>query len=134
MLKSLSDDGVTIFLSSHLVDEVSRVASRIGILHRGVLIREVNSKTLANELQKTLVVRIDDVKKCSELMASLGYHFSVAANASELISADGVAIANRHQIARHIVHGGIKLYELFIREEDLEKYFLRQIGRMTNHE
>ena len=40
LLKKLSDTGVTIFLSSHLLDEVSRLCSRIGILHQGRLIAE----------------------------------------------------------------------------------------------
>ncbi len=40
LLKKLSSAGVTIFLSSHLLDEVSRLCSRIGILHRGRLIVE----------------------------------------------------------------------------------------------
>jgi len=40
LLKKLSAAGVTIFLSSHLLDEVSRLCSRIGILHQGHLIAE----------------------------------------------------------------------------------------------
>ncbi len=40
LLKKLSSAGVTIFLSSHLLDEVSRLCSRIGILHQGRLIAE----------------------------------------------------------------------------------------------
>jgi ABC-2 type transport system ATP-binding protein len=40
LLKKLSSAGVTIFLSSHLLDEVSRLCSRIGILHRGRLVAE----------------------------------------------------------------------------------------------
>ena len=40
LLKRLSGTGVTIFLSSHLLDEVSRLCSRIGILHQGRLIAE----------------------------------------------------------------------------------------------
>jgi ABC-type multidrug transport system ATPase subunit len=40
LLKKLSAAGVTIFLSSHLLDEISRLCSRIGILHQGRLIAE----------------------------------------------------------------------------------------------
>ena len=50
LLKKLSAAGVTIFLSSHLLDEVSRLCSRIGILHRGQLIAE---GTLDELKQKT---------------------------------------------------------------------------------
>lgn len=40
LLKRLSSTGVTTFLSSHLLDEVSRLCSRIGILHQGRLVAE----------------------------------------------------------------------------------------------
>ena len=50
MLTDLArDDGVTVLLSSHLLGEVARVATRIGILHEGRLIEELDSSTLRGE-------------------------------------------------------------------------------------
>jgi ABC-2 type transport system ATP-binding protein len=57
LLKRLNADGVTIFLSSHLLDEVSRLCSRIGILNNGRLLvegteNEIREKT--NQKDKNL--------------------------------------------------------------------------------
>jgi ABC-2 type transport system ATP-binding protein len=57
LLKKLNSEGVTIFLSSHLLDEVSRLCSRIGILNNGRLLvegteNEIREKT--NQKDKNL--------------------------------------------------------------------------------
>jgi ABC-2 type transport system ATP-binding protein len=57
LLRKLNADGVTIFLSSHLLDEVSRLCSRIGILNNGQLLvegteNEIREKT--NQKDKNL--------------------------------------------------------------------------------
>lgn len=134
MLKDFSRQGVTIFLSSHLLDEVSRVASRIGIVHEGKLIREVRSEDLDKELLKTLVIRTHDVEKCAFLMSSLGYDFSLSTLPMELRSAQRLAVEDRDQIAKQIIEAGLGLDEMFIDRENLENYFLRQIGREVFHD
>jgi ABC-2 type transport system ATP-binding protein len=58
LLKKLSAAGVTIFLSSHLLDEVSRLCSRIGILHQGRLIAE---GTIEELKQKTNLKDLTEV-------------------------------------------------------------------------
>lgn len=134
MLKSLSHQGVTIFISSHLLDEVSRVASRIGIVHQGKLLREVNSAKLETELNKTLVIRTSDIEKCKTLMSSLGYEFSEGTHSNELRCIDNLAVDGCEQIAKQIVEADLGLREIFIEKENLETYFLRQIGRSMNHD
>lgn len=57
LLKKLNSEGVTIFLSSHLLDEVSHLCTRIGILHNGKLITEGTVEEIgikANLKDKTL--------------------------------------------------------------------------------
>ncbi len=48
--------GVTILLSSHKLDEIARIATRIGIIHRGRLIKELAARELEDRLQKWLAV------------------------------------------------------------------------------
>jgi ABC-2 type transport system ATP-binding protein len=55
MLRDLAKNhGVTIFISSHILGEISRLATRIGIIHRGVLIRELQTQQLEQLCQKRL--------------------------------------------------------------------------------
>ena len=49
LLKKLNTEGVTIFLSSHLLDEVSKMCSRVGILHNGRLLTEGTVEKIGNK-------------------------------------------------------------------------------------
>lgn len=57
LLRDLADRGVTIFLSSHLLGEVSKLTTRIGIVHEGRLIKEADSSSLAGMLRRRLLVQ-----------------------------------------------------------------------------
>src|SRR5690606_10949149 len=57
LLQDLAQNlGVTILVSSHKLDEIARVATNIGIIHNGRLIKEIDSLQLENELRRTLIV------------------------------------------------------------------------------
>ena len=57
------DDGVTVLLSSHLLGEVARVATRIGILHEGRLVEELDSTTLEASTRTRLEVASRDARQ-----------------------------------------------------------------------
>ena len=52
MLLNMANDGTTIFMSSHILSEVNRLATRIGIIHKGVLIEEINATDLEKQSQQ----------------------------------------------------------------------------------
>src|SRR5690625_7009025 len=61
LLKDLAfNHGVTILMSSHLLDEVAKIATTIGIIHKGCLIEEIPAKTLKEQLREQLVIKIPD--------------------------------------------------------------------------
>ena len=52
--------GVTIFISSHILGEISRIATRIGIIHEGKLIQEMDAKKLHQFRNRTLLIDLKD--------------------------------------------------------------------------
>jgi len=54
------DKGTTIFVSSHLLDEVARTCTRIGILHQGRLVKELDRPGIDKMVQRRLVVETPD--------------------------------------------------------------------------
>ncbi len=54
--------GVTIFISSHILGEISRLATRIGIIHQGRMVQEINTDQLEHLLRKRLVIDARDQK------------------------------------------------------------------------
>jgi ABC-2 type transport system ATP-binding protein len=131
MLKELSRQGVTIFISSHLLDEVSRIATRIGIVHSGKLLREIPAAHLNSELNKTLMIISKDVERCVQTLASLGHAVSVDGDMA-IRAPERKAVDNREQILKKLIEAEVNVSEFYVDTENLESYFLRQISTDEN--
>src|SRR5512146_579859 len=63
MLLALTrEQGLTVFMSSHILAEVSRLARRIGIIHEGRLLQELNVDELERNRRRRLLLRARDVE------------------------------------------------------------------------
>ena len=126
-LRELAEEqGVTIFLSSHLLGEVARVAQRIGIIHQGRLIEEMDVDELQRNRRRRLVVRTRDAQGAMHSLAGAGYHVRQGDDLLEITDAD--AIERPDEVAVKLVQGGHPPTMLAVEQEDLEQYFLRLVG------
>ncbi|MEW9699575.1 ABC transporter ATP-binding protein [Paenibacillus sp. SI8] len=119
--------GVTIFLSSHLLGEVTKLATRIGIIHQGKLVQESDVSQLQHVLQKRLVVNTRDSETARLKLMEAGYPVRLSEEGA-LVITSGEAIASPDTIARLLVNNDLPPILLKVEEEDLETYFLRTIG------
>ena len=121
---------VTIFISSHILGEISKFATRIGIIHEGRLIQELNAEQLARLLHKKLVVNAHDKEAVKSKLINDGYSVNLSKDGILQIT-DEEAIKHPEKIADILVHAGLPPTLLKVEEEDLESYFLRIIeGRV----
>ncbi|MFN8257854.1 MAG: ABC transporter ATP-binding protein [Bacteroidales bacterium] len=127
-LKDLvKNHNTTIFLSSHILSEIAKVATRIGIVHHGKLIREINTNELEHQIIKKLFVHTNDNYKALQLLNDKGFNFVV--NESGLIESENpTAFSEPETISTFLVNSGFPPKMLHVIEEDLENYFLRTIG------
>jgi ABC-2 type transport system ATP-binding protein len=130
LLKSLAEnEGVTILISSHNLDEVSRIATNIAIIHNGRLIRKMDTIHLEKQLRKTLLVDGRNREEMKKILAQNGYDFStvstIDSNHLELTGEEAVQHPDR--IATLLVQAGCPPTLLKVNKEDLETYFLRII-------
>ena len=126
LLKKLASKGSTIFLSSHILGEISKIANRIGIIHEGSLVKEVTTNELAGQLIKKIVVKTaNNLKALHELMHA-GYRVELTPN-YEIEITNNEAIENPENIAKLLVEKEVPPTQLYLFNEDLEMYFLRTI-------
>ncbi|WP_423409063.1 ABC transporter ATP-binding protein [Heyndrickxia sp. MSNUG] len=126
LLKDLAGkEGVTILVSSHNLDEVSRMATNIAIIHNGRMVREMDAASLENELKKTLVVDGRQRDMMKEIFRENGYDFSLASDYLEVIGDH--AVNHPDQVAAMLVEAGCPPTLLQVNKENLENYFLRMI-------
>ncbi len=127
LLRLTREQGVTVFMSSHILAEVSKLAQRIGIIHNGRLLQELNADELERSRQRRLLIR---TRKNELVVQSL----SAAGHAAEILHDDVITLKNgssfehSDEIASLLVQAGTPPIELILDEEDLEQYFLRLVG------
>jgi ABC-2 type transport system ATP-binding protein len=119
--------GVTVFMSSHILAEVSRMAGRVGIIHHGRLLRELSWDELERDRRRQVVLRARDNQAACALLASLGFSASLTSEGTVALQ-DAAAIEMPDEIATRLVHAGHAPTMLRVEEEDLEEYFLRLVG------
>lgn len=129
LLKELaSQKGVTVFISSHILGEISRFATRIGIIHEGRLIQESDMESLEKLRRKCLQVSSRDPEKTAGILKEKGYSIE-RSNGKILEIQDKRAREHPEDIASLLVVSGCPPTLLKVEEEDLESYFLKIIHK-----
>jgi ABC-2 type transport system ATP-binding protein len=72
LLELTRQQGVTVFMSSHILAEVSRLARRIGIIHKGRLLQELNIAELERNRRRRLLLRARDVESAHRALIDAG--------------------------------------------------------------
>ncbi len=127
MLELTREQGVTIFMSSHILAEVSRLAQRIGIIHNGRLLQEMTTAELERNRRRRLIIAVRDAQAARQALVSAG-HAAAFAQDGTLQLGDAYAIDHPDEINRLLVEAGAAPTRLVVEEEDLEAYFFRLVG------
>jgi len=118
------EDGVTILISSHILSELSKLATTYGFIDKGRLIEEISAEELDRRSQKGVILTIKDTAKVPEILRTLGI------TSYELIPT-GVRIFGEIKITEVIVAfgtAGIVVSNIHEQNQDLEEYFINLIG------
>ena len=128
MLSDLAlNQGVTIFISSHILGEISRFATRIGIIHEGKLMKEIDASQLETLCSKRLLINANDIEMATSILIQHGFILEKS-NDNLIEIKDESAIFKPDTVATIMVNAGCPPTLLKVEEEDLESYFLRTIG------
>lgn len=127
LIELASEQGVTVFLCSHILAEVARLAKRIGILHQGKLLQELDLEELERNRRRRLVVRTRNDAAALAVLRSQGWSPELDSDGAIEIK-DGAAIERPDDVATRLVQAGCPPTALVVEEEDLEHYFLRLVG------
>jgi ABC-2 type transport system ATP-binding protein len=119
--------GATVFLSSHILAEVARLATRIGIIHEGRLLQEIDAEDLARLTRHRLAVTARDPAAARAALQAAGYGAEAGGDGAVLLR-DERAVHRPDDVATALVAAGCPPTRLVVEREDLETYFLRLVG------
>jgi ABC-2 type transport system ATP-binding protein len=124
LLRSLADDGTTVFVSSHLLGEVEAVCDRVGVLSRGRLVAEGPPSVLRGA-GRTFRIEVDDVERATRAVGELaGVEVSAAAGALSCTLSDSVEPAD---VNAALVGAGVRVSALVPQRRSLEDVFLELV-------
>jgi ABC-2 type transport system ATP-binding protein len=133
LLELTRTEGVTVFMSSHILAEVARLAQRIGIIHGGRLLREMDMETLERDRQRRLLVKVREPEAAFRVLCASGHATQILADGS-LELRHPLVVSAPEKIATLLVESGAPPVQLVVEEEELEHYFLRLIGARGGEE
>ena len=117
---------VTIFISSHILGEISRFANRIGIIHHGRMVQDINTNQLESLCKKHLKIRTKNLKAALSAILQKGYkNCEITDDFIEI--KDELAIKEPEKTATLLVNSANPPTLLQVKEENLESYFLRTL-------
>lgn len=128
MLKKLNQErGLTILVSSHILGELAKLATRYGIINDGVLVEEFTDKELSERCRAGLIVKVDDVHKASEVLkGELNTENFNVLNENTLEIFDFAE--NPGVITKAFAKSDISVDSISQKSVDLEEYFMSVIG------
>lgn len=129
LLRQLAnDDGITIFMSSHILTEVDQLATRIGIIHQGRLIEELDAMDLTALRAKRLEIQSRDLVTAQQVLTNAAYTTTMDAQGTCLTLSDQRALDAPDEVAQILVGAGTPPTRLAIVQENLEAHFLQLTG------
>ena len=131
MLARLRDErGITIMISSHILDELGKIADAYGVIHEGTLLDEFSAEELHERSGSSLILRTDDVPGTLRVLDAMHIYGATHELDGSLKLSTGMD--RTKEIARAIVGAGIGLEELYLRAMTLEEYYLGMTGGEHN--
>lgn len=125
------DRGVTIFISSHILGELSKIATHYGIIKDGELIEQTSAEDLANKRKDYLAVKVQNAEKAAHLLSA-----ELHIPALEVVSSCEIHLSGFKDTAavnRILYSNNYNVEEVFLHQQDLEEYFIELMGG-TDHE
>jgi ABC-type multidrug transport system ATPase subunit len=126
LLRSLARErGVTIFISSHILTEVAQLADRVGIVHEGRLLEEIDRDRPAAKGPVPVEIRLAKPQRAAALLAKAGFTGIERTDSGLRVMG---ALGRIPDIARVLLEAGLDFTGIAAVEEDLESHFLRLTG------
>ena len=128
ILKRLNQEKqITILISSHILSELSKLATRFGIIDKGRLIDEFSTAELEQRTQKRLIVKVSDPQKAEEILKNndLVEGLSIRAEEDRLVLS-GVSFQTS-KISTALIKADLEVGEVYEEGKDIEEYFLELV-------
>jgi ABC-type multidrug transport system ATPase subunit len=126
LIRSLADDGITIFVSSHLLSEIEMLCSHVAVMSAGKIVAQGSIEDLRNEEPTRLVMRTSDTDMALELLGAKGLtNFRIVGDQLSCEVDNGLDVAGLNAA---LVKAKVPVLEIRLERSSLEEKFVKLTG------
>lgn len=126
---NLKNHGVTIFVTTHQMDEAERYCDRVGILKKGDLVNEGVPSDLTSKMKSVITIRTDAHEPLRDLPDGIAL---VRDENGEIMVTSDDGSQSLPAILAHLNNEGVKVYSSTVREPTLEDVYLQSVGKVSS--
>ena len=123
ILKLNKEYNITFIISSHYLDELSKIATYYGIIEKGSLIEEISKKDLMQKLEKKTLIKVNKNKVLQDYFKKEKIKYKLKDNVFEVSST-----LNINKMVVSLDSLKCQVLDITSIEETLEDYFLKKVG------
>lgn len=124
ILKLNREKQVTVLVSSHILDELSKVATHYGFIDKGSIIKEMSTEELEMQCRKCVRIEVSNIKTLSYVLDSKGFEYKIIDNSKADIYADFQVT----ELVSALEKENCIVYSIKEHDESLESYFINLVG------
>ena len=127
MILELNAKGVTFLISSHLLDELGKIATNYGIVSGGLLVEEITSAELEEKCRTSLKITVHNAPMAMALLSH--HHPEIKMEQNENTVRILSAVEDTSVIVEELVKNGVRVYEVKNETQGIEDFFIERMGR-----
>ena len=124
ILKLNRERQISVLISSHILDELSRLATHYGFVDSGRMVKEISAEELDAVCRKCVRLVVSDVKPLARVLDSMGIEYNILSPTQ----ADVFANVNLSGLVNALTKESCELIAAQERDESLESYYVNLVG------
>lgn len=124
ILKLNREKQITVLISSHILDELSRLATHYGFIDRGSIIKEISADKLEEACRKCMRMEVSNIRALVRVLDQNKMEYSVLSDTAAEIYGE----CNVSDLILALKNEGCEVMKIAERDESLESYYINLIG------
>lgn len=124
LILEMNAEGITFMISSHLLDELGKIATRYGIMEDGKLVEELSTEELKVRCTKCLVVLVDHVDEAIRILKEQFDGIEIQKGEEKGSVKILSELEDPSEISKTLVTSGIRLFAMYQQGASIEEFFL----------
>lgn len=124
ILKLNRERQITVLISSHILDELSRLATHYGFIDRGHMVKEISAEELDAACRKSIRLEVSDMKALARTLDNMGLEYNIFSDSLAYVYNK----VNVSKLALTLAKEDCEILSVQEREESLESYYMSLLG------